>query len=129
MSINSPSFVPVFGSLMWRRKLLSSFLNLTQFQVRVDELSNDCSFCDSSSPILVEPKKAIKAAVHKVCFVSWDQPEMFILWPRCLSMGIETTLLVLEGGEGEDMRRLAAPFRTESKMLSFNSKDVKPLNL
>ena len=128
MSTNSPSTVPILGILMWRRKLLSG-LNFTQAQVRVAVGSSLSSQGDSSSPIRMEPKKASRAAVHMFWMVSADQPEVRSLWPRWRRIGMVTTLLVLVGGLGEDMRRFPAPRRKESTMLSLISKEVNPLSL
>ena len=120
-SMNSPSGVPDFGRRMCMRKLLLSGLNLTHFQVRVAEGSNQFSAWTRISPMRVDPKKANTAAVHTVCCVIFDHPDCRSRCPRCLRRGRDMTLLVFSWGVGDDMMRFPAPLRMALTRQSFSS--------
>ena len=126
---DSPSFDPVFGRRMWRRKLLFSCLYLTQAHVSVEDSSKQCSAGARISPMRVDPKKATVAAVQMVCCVVLHQPDFLSLCPRCRSRGRVMTLLVFLGGTGAAILRFSAPLRMASTMLSFTSYSVKPFIL
>ena len=103
------------------RKLVLSGRYFTQLQVSVAEGSNQVSVWARISPMRVDPKKASTAAVHRVCCEDFDQPDCRSLCPRCLRRGKVMTLLVLEGGFGEDRIRFSAPLRTALTRESFSS--------
>lgn len=92
-------------------------MNRISDQVRSDAGEKSFSSLAKISPSLVEPKKAVQAAVHMTCLDKTSQGVFAILLPSVNKRGKVTTLLV-DVTAGLEREWWKEPFKIRANILS-----------